>query len=108
MAGVYVHIPFCKTKCPYCDFYSVTNLRPVEDYLRALATEIDLRSYELAGVPVKTIYFGGGTPSLLRGRAIGDIICRLRRSFDVAAEAEVTLECNPGDLSTLDLSLIHI
>ena len=103
MAGVYVHIPFCKTKCPYCDFYSVTNLRPVEDYLRALATEIDLRSYELAGVPVETIYFGGGTPSLLTGRAIGDIIRRLRRSFDVAAETEVTLECNPGDLSTLDL-----
>ena len=103
MAGVYVHIPFCKTKCPYCDFYSVTNLRPIEDYLRALATEIDLRSYELAGVPVETIYFGGGTPSLLSGRAIGDIICRLRRSFDVAAETEVTLECNPGDLSTLDL-----
>lgn len=103
MAGVYVHIPFCKTKCPYCDFYSVTNLHPIEDYLRALATEIDLRSYELAGEPVETIYFGGGTPSLLRGHAIGDIIRRLRRSFDVAAEAEVTLECNPGDLSTLDL-----
>lgn len=103
MAGIYVHIPFCKTKCPYCDFYSVTTLHPLEDYLRALSTEISLRSNELAGQPVETVYFGGGTPSLLSGRAIGDILRRLCRSFDITEGAEITLECNPGDLTTMDL-----
>ena len=103
MAGIYVHIPFCKTKCPYCDFYSVTTLHPLEDYLRALSTEISLRSYELAGESVETVYFGGGTPSLLSGRAIGDILRLLRRSFDITEGAEITLECNPGDLTTMDL-----
>ena len=103
MAGIYIHIPFCKTKCPYCDFYSVTTLHPLEDYLRALSTEISLRSYELAGQPVETVYFGGGTPSLLSGRAIGDILHLLRRSFDITEGAEITLECNPGDLTTMDL-----
>lgn len=103
MAGIYIHIPFCKTKCPYCDFYSVTTLHPLEDYLRALSTEISLRSYELAGQPVETVYFGGGTPSLLSGRAIGDILRLLRCSFDITEGAEITLECNPGDLTTMDL-----
>lgn len=103
MAGIYVHIPFCKTKCPYCDFYSVTTLHPLEDYLRALSAEIRLRSYELAGESVETVYFGGGTPSLLSGRAIGDILRLLRCSFDITEGAEITLECNPGDLSTMDL-----
>ena len=103
MAGIYVHIPFCKTKCPYCDFYSVTTLHPLEEYLRALSTEIRLRSYELAGESVGTVYFGGGTPSLLSGRAIGDILRLLRRSFDITETAEITLECNPGDLTTMDL-----
>lgn len=103
MAGIYVHIPFCKTKCPYCDFYSVTTLHPLEDYLRALSTEIRLRSYELAGESVETVYFGGGTPSLLSGRAIGDILRLLRCSFDITEGAEITLECNPGDLTTMDL-----
>lgn len=103
MAGIYIHIPFCKTKCPYCDFYSVTTLHPLEDYLRALSTEISLRSYELAGQPVETVYFGGGTPSLLSGRAIGNILHLLRRSFDITEGAEITLECNPGDLTTMDL-----
>ena len=103
MAGIYVHIPFCKTKCPYCDFYSVTTLHPLEDYLRALSTEISLRSYELAGESVETVYFGGGTPSLLSGRTIGDILRLLRRSFDITEGAEITLECNPGDLTTMDL-----
>ena len=103
MAGIYVHIPFCKTKCPYCDFYSVTTLHPLEDYLRALSTEIELRSGELAGQSVETVYFGGGTPSLLSGRAIGDILRLLRRSFDITEGAEITLECNPGDLTTMDL-----
>lgn len=103
MAGIYVHIPFCKTKCPYCDFYSVTTLHPLEDYLRALSAEIRLRSYELAGESVETVYFGGGTPSLLSGRAIGDILRLLRCSFDITEGAEITLECNPGDLTTMDL-----
>ena len=103
MAGIYVHIPFCKTKCPYCDFYSVTTLHPLEDYLRALSTEISLRSYELAGQRVETVYFGGGTPSLLSGRAIGVILRLLRCSFDITEGAEITLECNPGDLTTMDL-----
>ena len=65
MAGIYVHVPFCQKKCLYCDFYSVANSREVVRYVKALKIEAQKRAYELGGMDIETIYFGGGTPSLL-------------------------------------------
>lgn len=99
-AGIYIHVPFCLTKCPYCDFYSVTNLDPVEDFLRALGVEMRLRREELSEMEVGTIYFGGGTPSLLQGDRVAEIIEQLHHHYRISADPEITLETNPGDLTS--------
>lgn len=106
MAGIYVHIPFCRTKCPYCDFYSITRLTLRDRFLEALRTEIRLRAYELHGMEMETIYLGGGTPSMLRGEAISEILDSLRMHFTISESPEITMECNPGDLTTIDLDRI--
>lgn len=103
MAGIYVHVPFCKKKCLYCDFYSVANGNEVNRYLKALKIEAQKRAYELAGRSIETIYFGGGTPSLLHYAQVGEILEVLKRDFDVASDAEVTFECNPGDVRAVDI-----
>ncbi len=106
VAGVYIHIPFCQTKCRYCDFYSVTNARQRDGFTNALLVEIRQRAYELNGHSVQTIYLGGGTPSLLSSAQIALILQEIRAVFHVDPKAEVTMECNPGDLS--DLSIQNI
>jgi oxygen-independent coproporphyrinogen-3 oxidase len=101
--GAYLHIPFCLRKCAYCDFASV----PLEQcggpsaargYLEALGVEIDLRAAtaEFAGAPVKTVYVGGGTPTILPPEWIGALIARLKNRLPVDADAEITVEANPG------------
>lgn len=96
--GVYVHVPFCRTRCRYCDFYRVgENRARMDRFLAALALEIDGWT-SLAGCRVETVFFGGGTPSLLEPREIGDVLRRLRGRFDVAGDAEITAEANPSDL----------
>lgn len=95
MAGIYIHIPFCKTRCTYCDFFSTTLLSQRDDYVRALCKEADQRLANIA-TPVQTVYFGGGTPSLLSTAHIQRIISRLPLSADTE---EITLEANPGDLT---------
>jgi oxygen-independent coproporphyrinogen-3 oxidase len=97
MPGLYLHIPFCEKKCIYCDFYSVESSSMVESFLSALNHEIDLyTSFGRDCVTFETIYFGGGTPSLLSPVAVGNILDRLHRSFSISSTAEVTLETNPG------------
>lgn len=103
MAGIYVHVPFCKKKCLYCDFYSVANSNEVNRYLKALKIEAQKRAYELSGRSIETIYFGGGTPSLLYHTQVGEILEVLRSDFDVASDAEVSFECNPGDVRAVDI-----
>jgi len=96
--GLYVHVPFCRTKCRYCDFYRVgENRLKIELFLSALHREIDGWK-ALHGRPVATIFLGGGTPSLLSGAEIGSLLRHLRERFAVAADAEVTAEANPSDL----------
>ncbi len=90
--SVYLHIPFCSYKCPYCDFLSVVENR-VEEYLQALKKEIELYSH--LGLKVKTVYFGGGTPTLLEPSLIGEILSNLTRIFPTSESLEVTVECNP-------------
>ena len=97
MLGLYVHIPFCRHKCLYCDFPSYSGLeRYLEGYVPALCREIAATPY--AGKSVDTIYIGGGTPSILSAKAVGDILRQLRQTFEVTAEAEITIEANPESL----------
>jgi oxygen-independent coproporphyrinogen III oxidase len=101
LAGLYLHIPFCERKCIYCSFYSVETLDATERFLRALVTEIELRADALendsnAPAEYETIFFGGGTPSLLSPEQLERIMSPLRKRFRITADAEFTMECNPG------------
>lgn len=98
MAGIYIHVPFCKTRCIYCDFYSNTGLIH-KPYLNALYHEIDLRRDYLQGEAIETIYLGGGTPSQLDVASIQQILEHIFKVFDVRENAEITLEANPDDMT---------
>lgn len=98
MAGIYIHIPFCKRKCHYCNFFSVATSKWRDEFLAALSGEIAARRDYLGEEPVKTIYFGGGTPSLMKIEDLRKKIEELRSNFNVDPLAEITLEANPDDL----------
>ena len=99
MAGIYIHIPFCKTKCHYCDFYKTTDFGAKTDFLSALKLEIGRRRNELQHEKIASVYFGGGTPSVLKINEINDILDLIARNFLVEDDAEITLEANPDDLT---------
>jgi len=100
MAGVYVHIPFCASRCSYCDFFSTLRLDEVgHDYVEALIAEARLRKAELNGKPVKTLYMGGGTPSQLPLPLLARLIDGLKATLDLNAVQEFTLETNPDDVT---------
>jgi oxygen-independent coproporphyrinogen-3 oxidase len=99
MAGIYIHIPFCKQACHYCDFHFSTNLRKKQDMVSALQKELLLRKDELKNEEVQTIYFGGGTPSVLEIGEINEIIKTVDENYRVIKHPEITLEANPDDLS---------
>lgn len=103
MAGIYIHIPFCSKRCGYCDFFSTTQLARRHDYAVAVTQELQQRSHYLDGETVSTIYFGGGTPSVLNVADVELIIGTIRSLFSVDADAEITFEANPNDLSVLYL-----
>jgi len=98
MAGIYIHIPFCKQACHYCDFHFSTGLNKQSQMVDAICREIILRKNEIKE-EVKTIYFGGGTPSLLSRKQVMDILQTINKHFNVSLNAEITLEANPDDLS---------
>ena len=99
MAGIYVHIPFCKQACHYCDFHFSTNLKFKSGLLDALRKELSFQNDYLKGEIIDTIYFGGGTPSILSTPDISDILETIHKNFRINSSAEVTLEANPDDLS---------
>lgn len=99
MSGIYIHIPFCKQACHYCDFHFSTSLAKSEAMVMALAKEIAMRKGEHHGEVVETIYFGGGTPSILDEKSLQFLIDQVRRHFAVTEDAEITLEANPDDLN---------
>lgn len=99
MAGVYIHIPFCRKACHYCNFHFSTSPARQQDFVSALLHEIYLQKNYLSQ-PVSTIYFGGGTPSVLPAFDIQRILKQIRENFAVDEEAEVTLEANPDDITT--------
>ncbi len=98
MAGIYLHIPFCKQKCSYCDFHFSTSLKHKEDLIKALIKEIILRKNQLS-TEIKTIYFGGGTPSILNDKDFLLINEAVHKNYKLANDIEFTMECNPDDLT---------
>jgi len=98
MAGIYLHIPFCKQACHYCDFHFSTSLKYKDDLLQALVKELHLQKDYLQGQTIETIYFGGGTPSILAAEDINLLLDTITQLHTVSAEAEITLEANPDDL----------
>ena len=98
MAGIYIHIPFCKQACHYCDFHFSTSLKKKYDLVNALVKELELRKDELKDETVDTIYFGGGTPSLLTIDELRFLISEVYKNYKVVENPEITLEANPDDL----------
>lgn len=105
MSGIYLHIPFCKQACHYCDFHFTTSHRGKEDTLSAMLDEVSMRSAEVAGETIDTIYFGGGTPSLLTYDELMAFFEKIYTTFNVSHDAEITLEANPDDLSREQLKM---
>jgi len=99
VAGIYIHIPFCKQACHYCDFHFSTSMQKKDAMVLALAKEIEMRKHEFLDELVETIYFGGGTPSVLTTAEINFLIEAVYQNFTVADNPEITLEANPDDLS---------
>ena len=99
MAGIYIHIPFCKQACHYCDFHFSTSFQYKSDLLSAIAKEIKLQKDYLSNENIETIYFGGGTPSLLSGDEVSVLVEEIQKNFKVITNPEITLEANPDDLN---------
>jgi oxygen-independent coproporphyrinogen III oxidase len=106
MAGLYIHIPFCKQACHYCDFHFSTNQDNRSPLCQAIAKELALQVSYLGGEQIETIYFGGGTPSLLSQGELADIFSAIYSNYSVAEEVEVTLEANPDDLTKEKLLIL--
>src|SRR5437870_1405227 len=105
--SAYFHIPFCETKCVYCDFYSIEDRSSQSKFVDLINKEIDLKITthpELIGRNLQTIFFGGGTPSLLSSQELSSIISQIKKYFAIDSNVEFTLECNPGTVSLEKLS----
>ncbi|BDX37632.1 coproporphyrinogen III oxidase [Tenuifilaceae bacterium CYCD] len=98
MSGIYIHVPFCHKKCAYCDFYSVGKNELSYDFPKLIVRELELRRDYLEDKNIETIYFGGGTPSLLPVTYIEEILNAIKKNFSVSTNPEITLEANPDDL----------
>ncbi len=99
MAGIYIHIPFCIQRCSYCNFFSVVSINLVNEVINAIIKELSIRKDYLKNEPVQTIYFGGGTPSLLTIQQIEKLLNTVYTNFPVEQNAEITFEANPDDLT---------
>ena len=102
LAGLYIHVPFCRAKCPYCDFYSVTDPGLISAYIEALLAELNMRRQQVH--LADTIYFGGGTPSILTPLQIAQILEGVHTCFSVTPDAEITLEVNPETVNQAALA----
>ena len=99
MAGIYLHIPYCRSKCHYCDFYATSNMTSIENLVEYEKRELISRKQYIGNEIVETIYFGGGTPSVLSAIQVKDLLSVIFANFNVASDCEITLEANPEDLA---------
>lgn len=106
MAGIYIHIPFCRQKCYYCDFYKTVNTNQTDTFISTLEKETVLRKSYISQEKVKTIYFGGGTPSVLTEKQLSAVFKFLHEFFSVVPDAEITFEANPDDLTKEYLQML--
>ena len=106
MSGIYLHVPFCKSKCAYCNFFSLVTEKKVNDYVEALKREIVDRRPYLGDELVETIYFGGGTPSLLPTKCVEEILELLRKNYNIISNPEITLEINPDTIDKEKMSAL--
>jgi oxygen-independent coproporphyrinogen-3 oxidase len=104
MAGIYIHIPFCRKACHYCNFHFSTSLKLKNDFIVALLKEIKIRKDYIGEETIETVYFGGGTPSLLLPQELECILLALKQQYRIAETAEVTLEANPDDIDDARLA----
>ena len=107
MAGIYIHIPFCKRRCIYCDFFSTTQSEKKADYVHALVRELEMRKDYLDNEEIETIYLGGGTPSQLSQEELEKIFTYIYKVYKVTLDAEITLEANPDDLTPEYVSMLR-
>lgn len=107
MAGIYLHIPFCKRRCIYCDFFSTTQSNLMPQYIDALCRELEIRKDYLEGEQIETIYWGGGTPSQLNEKLFEQVFHTIDANYQVSDEAEVTLEANPDDLTPAYIDMLR-
>lgn len=98
MTGLYIHIPFCASRCVYCGFYSTTRHALIGDYLGAIAKEMQLRKREAEGA-IRTVYIGGGTPSQLTVEQVEHLLCSIEKTWELTPDVEITMECNPEDIT---------
>ena len=103
MAGIYIHIPFCKKLCFYCDFYHIISTEDNSAFVDTLLKEALLRQDYLGSEPVSTIYFGGGTPSVFSIKELGKILDGINKIFGVEKNCEITVELNPDDVNSIFL-----
>ena len=106
MNGIYIHIPFCRQKCNYCNFFSIASIKYKSDFIKVLLKEIELQKNYLPNKKINTIYFGGGTPSMLSVDEINLILNKINQLFSIEKDAEITLEANPDDL--IDRKIIEL
>lgn len=100
MAGIYIHIPFCRQKCHYCNFFSLASSKYRQETISAIARELELQKNYLNGAAIETIYFGGGTPSILTTDELNVLLGKIFNNFTVISDAEITLEANPENLNS--------
>ncbi len=106
-AGIYIHIPFCQKKCGYCDFYSISNLSLIPTFVTRLINEIEIAATQYSDLQFNTIFFGGGTPSLLSTGQLDKILNSLYKSFSIYSNGEFTIEANPGTLTPKKIMALH-
>lgn len=104
MAGIYIHIPFCRSKCGYCDFFSVASLKQKQPVVDAIIREVSQTRDYLRGDSIRTIYFGGGTPSLLDLQELSGILEEISRHHNIVSDCEITIEANPDDVDRRSLA----
>ena len=108
MAGIYLHIPFCKSKCYYCDFYSSQDISITEQFISSLLVEIEQKNnYLISDKNIETIYFGGGTPSVLNPNQLKKILSKIHSTYNVSLKTEITIELNPDDITEEYLEQIY-